>query len=77
VAEAEGPEAGLVIVRGLDLDDYPYRHAAEGELLSRLGRNGEARAAYARAIALTTDDAERRLLERRVAELEGPAARRP
>jgi RNA polymerase sigma-70 factor (ECF subfamily) len=69
VAEAQGPDAGLAIVDGLQLDDYRYLHATRGELLRRLGRAGEARAAYARALHLAHDDAERRLLERRLAEL--------
>ncbi len=69
VAEADGPDAGLAIVDGLDLEDYRYLHSTRGELLRRLGRTGEAREAYRRALALVHDDAERRLLERRVAEL--------
>ena len=68
VAEADGPEAGLAIVDGLELDGYRYLHATRGELLRRLGRTAEARAAYERALALARDDAERRLLERRVSE---------
>jgi RNA polymerase sigma-70 factor (ECF subfamily) len=67
VAEAEGPEAGLRIVDGLELDDYHYLHATRGELLRRLGREDEARVAYEQALALVHDDAERRLLERRLA----------
>jgi RNA polymerase sigma-70 factor (ECF subfamily) len=69
VAEADGPEAGLRIVDGLALDDYRYLHATRAELLGRLGRTAEARAAYARALELVHDDAERRLLERKLAEL--------
>lgn len=69
VAESEGPEAGLVIVDRLDLDDYRYLHSTRAELLRRLGRTQAARAAYQRALELVTDDAERRLLERRLAEL--------
>jgi len=71
VAEADGPQAGLEIVEALDvdLDEYRYLHATRGELLSRLGRTADAREAYARALALAHDDAERRLLERRLAEL--------
>ena len=69
VAQARGPEAGLEIVDRLDLGDYRYLHATRGELLRRLGRTDEARAAYERALALAGDGAERRLLERRVAEL--------
>jgi RNA polymerase sigma-70 factor, ECF subfamily len=71
VAEVEGPEAGLGIVDRLDLDDYRYLHATRGELLRRLGRTDEARDAYRRALALVHDDAERRLLERRLADLGG------
>jgi RNA polymerase sigma-70 factor (ECF subfamily) len=77
VAEADGPEAGLGIVDGLALDDYRYLHSTRGELLRRLGRKGEAREAYLRALALVDDGAERRLLERRLAELSpgGPRLR--
>jgi RNA polymerase sigma-70 factor (ECF subfamily) len=78
VAEAEGPEAGLGIVDRLDLNDYRYLHSTRGELLRRLGRTDEARDAYRRALALVHDDAEQRLLERRLAELgtaTGPAGR--
>ncbi len=69
VAEADGPEAGLRIVDQLALDDYRYVHSTRGELLHRLGRTDEARDAYRRALALVHDDAERRLFERRLAEL--------
>jgi RNA polymerase sigma-70 factor, ECF subfamily len=69
VAEADGPEAGLEIIDGLDLDDYRYLHSTRGELLRRLGRTAEARDAFSRALALVDDDAERRLLERRLQEL--------
>jgi RNA polymerase sigma-70 factor, ECF subfamily len=66
VAEVEGPQAGLDIVDGLALDDYRYLHATRGELLRRLGRPQEARVAFRRALELSHDDAERRLLERRL-----------
>ncbi|HWF36320.1 MAG TPA: sigma-70 family RNA polymerase sigma factor [Solirubrobacteraceae bacterium] len=69
VAEERGPRAGLEIVDGLELDGFHYLHSTRGELLWRLGRRGEARDAYLRALALVHDDAERRLLERRLAEL--------
>ncbi len=69
IAEAQGPEAGLDLVDRLALEDYHYLHSARGELLRRLGRTAEARDAYARALQLVHDDAERRVLERRVAEL--------
>jgi RNA polymerase sigma-70 factor (ECF subfamily) len=67
VAEAQGPEAGLAIVDRLALDEYHYLHSTRGELLRRLGRADEARASYERALDLVHDDAERRLLERRLA----------
>jgi RNA polymerase sigma-70 factor (ECF subfamily) len=76
VAEAQGPADGLEIVDRLPLEDYRYLHATRGELLRRLGRTEEARDAYRRALALVHDDAERRLLERRLTELgraTGPA----
>jgi RNA polymerase sigma-70 factor, ECF subfamily len=72
VAEAHGAEAGLAIMDGLALDDYHYLHSTRGELLRRLGRTADACDAYRRALALVHDDAERRLLERKLAEL-GPA----
>jgi RNA polymerase sigma-70 factor (ECF subfamily) len=70
VGEELGPEAGLAIVDRLALDDYLYLHSTRAELLRRLERADEARAAYRRALELVHDDAERRLLERRLAELE-------
>jgi RNA polymerase sigma-70 factor (ECF subfamily) len=70
VAEAEGAHAGLEILDGLALDDYLYLHAARAELLRRLDRRSEARAAYLRALELTASPVEQRFLERRLAELE-------
>jgi RNA polymerase sigma-70 factor, ECF subfamily len=69
IAERQGPEAGLEIIDSLPLEDFHYLHAARAELLHRLGRDSEARTAYQRALTLVYDDAERRLLERRLAEL--------
>lgn len=69
VAETEGPEAGLRIVDRLALEDYRYLHSTRAELLRRLGRTEEARDAYRRALPLVHDDAERRLFERRLAEI--------
>jgi RNA polymerase sigma-70 factor (ECF subfamily) len=72
IAEAQGAEAALRIVDSLAaLEDYRYLHSTRAELLRRLGRSGEAREAYGRALALVHDDAERRLFERRCAELGG------
>jgi RNA polymerase sigma-70 factor (ECF subfamily) len=69
VAEERGPAAGLEIVDRLELDEFQYLHSTRGELLRRLGRTAEAGDAYRRALELTRDGAERRLLERRLAEL--------
>jgi RNA polymerase sigma-70 factor (ECF subfamily) len=70
VAEAEGPAAGLAVVDAIaGLDDYRYLHATRADLLRRLGRRDEARAAYERALDLAGNGAERRFLERRIGEL--------
>jgi RNA polymerase sigma-70 factor (ECF subfamily) len=70
IAEERGPQAGLTLLERLALEDFHYLHATRGELLRRLGRSAEARAAYERALALVHDEAERRLLERRLGELD-------
>jgi RNA polymerase sigma-70 factor (ECF subfamily) len=69
VAEVEGPEAALAIVERLDLDEYQYLHSTRAELLRRLGRREEARAAFTRALELARAEPERRFIERRLAEL--------
>jgi RNA polymerase sigma-70 factor, ECF subfamily len=69
VAETDGPGVALAIIDRLDLGDYRYLHSTRGEMLRRLGRTDEARDAYRRALALAHDDAERRLLERRLDDL--------
>ena len=73
IAMRDGPAAGLALVDGIlargDLAEYRLAHAARADLCRRLGRTGEAREAYARALALTKQAAERRFLERRLAEL--------
>jgi RNA polymerase sigma-70 factor, ECF subfamily len=71
IAEAGDAEAALGLVDRLDLDGYHYLHSTRAELLRRLDRADEARAAYDRALQLVHSDAERRFLERRLAELEG------
>ncbi|MGH2741094.1 MAG: RNA polymerase sigma factor [Thermoleophilaceae bacterium] len=71
VAEAGAVEAALELVEGLELERYHYLHATRAELLRRLDRVEEARAAYDRALELVHSDAERRFLERRLAELQG------
>jgi RNA polymerase sigma-70 factor (ECF subfamily) len=69
VAEAGDPEAALRIVERLDLGDYRHLHSTRAELLRRLGRAEEARAAYRRALDLASAAPERRFLERRLADL--------
>jgi RNA polymerase sigma-70 factor, ECF subfamily len=69
VAEVEGTEAGLALVDRLELDGYQYFHSTRADLLRRLGRAEEARTEYERALALAQAEAERRFLERRVAEV--------
>ena len=71
VAEAGDPEAALALVEHLDLDRYHYLHATRAELLRRLDRVEDARRAYRRALELVSSEAERRFLERRLAELPG------
>ena len=69
IAEAGDPAVGLELADGLDLEGYHYLHSTRAELLSRLGRDDEALAAYERALDLVHSDPERRFLERRVAEI--------
>jgi RNA polymerase sigma-70 factor, ECF subfamily len=69
VAQADCPQAGLRIVDRLELDDYQYLHSTRAELLRRIGRSGEARVAYARALELARTEPERRFLRRRLATL--------
>ncbi|MDX1803256.1 MAG: RNA polymerase sigma factor [Alcanivorax sp.] len=74
VAMRDGPEAGLALVEDLlaggELTDYHLAHAARADLCRRLGRQAQASAAYRQALALTQQPAERRFLEKRLAELE-------
>jgi RNA polymerase sigma-70 factor, ECF subfamily len=69
IAEAGDVEAALALVERLELDRYHYLHSTRAELLRRLDRVDEARVAYARALKLVHSDAERRFLERRLADL--------
>jgi len=65
VAMRDGPEAGLAIIDPLasgELATYRFAHAARADLLRRLGRTGEARAAYQRALGLAEQAAEREFL---------------
>jgi RNA polymerase sigma-70 factor, ECF subfamily len=73
VAMVDGPAAGLALVDALapsgNLDTYHLLHAARADLLRRLGRTAEASASYTRALALATNESERRFLERRMKSL--------
>ena len=69
VAQAGSPADALQIVDRLDLGEYQYLHSTRAELLRRLGRTDEARAAYRRALELARTEPERRFLERQLDEL--------
>jgi RNA polymerase sigma-70 factor (ECF subfamily) len=78
IAMVDGPEPALALIDALaldgELDHYHPLHAARADLLRRLGRSAEAAKSYARALALVTNDAERRFLERRLREVQPPDA---
>ena len=78
VAMAEGAEAGLDLVDQLaasdNLANYHLLHAARADLLRRLGSTVESAKSYQRALALVTNDAERRFLERRLSEVQSASA---
>ena len=65
VAELDGPTVALALVDRLPLTTYHAWHATRADLLRRLGRSDEARAAYDAAIAATENNAERSYLGRR------------
>jgi RNA polymerase sigma-70 factor (ECF subfamily) len=69
IGEARGPREALELVDGLELNAYHYFHATRADLLRRLGRTQEARAAYERALELAHAESERRFLEGRLAAL--------
>ena len=75
VAMRDGPDAGLALIdailAGGELADYHLAHSARADLCRRLGRLGEARMSYERALTLARQAPERRFLERRLAEVTG------
>jgi predicted RNA polymerase sigma factor len=71
VAEVEGAAAGLARLDALAGDRFQPARAARAHLLERLGRVGEAVAAYRMAIELTSDPAERDYLKERLVRLAG------
>jgi RNA polymerase sigma-70 factor, ECF subfamily len=68
VAELKGPQAALALLDRLELDDYRYYHSTRADLLRRLGRGDEARAAYTRALELTQPGPEQRFLHQRISQ---------
>ena len=77
VAMADGPAPGLELIEALaagdDLAHYHLLHAARADLLRRLGSPVEAAKSYLRALALVTNDSERRFLEGRLREVQARA----
>ena len=69
VANAHGPARGLAIVDAVDLPNYPLVPAVRGELLSRLGRDAEARAEFERAAEMTRNARQRSLFQARATAL--------
>ena len=73
IAELDGPAVALAQVDALGLNDYHAWHATRADLLRRLGRSDEARAAYDAAIAATQNPGERAYLARRRSSLARPS----
>jgi RNA polymerase sigma-70 factor (ECF subfamily) len=74
VAMVEGPRPALELIDELaatgELDGYHMLHAARADLLRRLGMTADAAASYGRALALASNESERRFLERRLREMQ-------
>jgi RNA polymerase sigma-70 factor, ECF subfamily len=75
LAEVSGPAAALAEVESLDLGNYQPFQVTRAELLARLGRRGEAAAAYDLALALTANAVEREHLARRRESLRSGSSR--
>jgi RNA polymerase sigma-70 factor (ECF subfamily) len=77
VAMKDGPARGLDLIDALlargELANYHLAHSARADLLRRLKRTKESLAAYATALELTTQEPERRFIERRMAALQNQA----
>ena len=73
IAMRDGPAAGLSEIEGLlatgELDNYPLAHSAKAELCRRAGQMNEAKASFEKALALTSQEQQRRFLEKRLAEI--------
>jgi RNA polymerase sigma-70 factor (ECF subfamily) len=78
VAMVDGPQPALDLVNALaatnHLENYHLLHAARADLLRRLGSREEAARSYRRALELVTNESERRFLDRRLSEVQPPAA---
>ena len=74
VAMVEGPQPALALIDELaatgELDSYHLLHATRADLLRRLGFSAEAAAGYRRALALVSNESERRFLEQRLREMQ-------
>jgi RNA polymerase sigma-70 factor (ECF subfamily) len=74
IAMCEGLEQGLALIDDLlaraQLSDYHLAHSARADMCRRLGRIPEARASYEMALALASQEPDRRFLARRLEELE-------
>ena len=78
VAMVDGPQPGLALIDALaennDLANYHLLHAARADLLRRIGSPVEAAESYLRALALVTNDSERRFLQRRLRQVQSQVA---
>ena len=77
IGELDGPEAGLRELDEVELAEYPYYHAARAEFLQRAGRTSEAIDALAEAVNRTSNQPERRHLERGLQTLRGTTTAQP
>jgi len=79
VAMADGPRSALALIDQLadHLDNYHLLHAVRADLLRRIGSSQEAAKNYERALALATNESERRFLERRLREVQSTVAQAP
>jgi len=77
VAMLDGPKPALALIDTLaaegGLDGYHLLHAARADMLRRIGSSAEAAKSYTQALALATNDSERRFLERRLREVQPPS----
>ncbi len=72
IAMVDGPQAAIALLDAIapELDSYHLFHAARADLLRRMGASTEAAHSYERALALVTNDSERRFLDRRLREVQ-------